>query len=167
MAKRVPPNEKPYRPVEDALVRAVLNPEPPRPQPGSIAKEHLPSPPPRLVGIYSRKEPLAAVAEAAATPQPERLSCEKRVLLTPSEEWELEGLIRDMASQLRTPVKPSHVLRATVTLLRHASEELLKQSRRVGPLKRPPNNDPMALAAFEHYLAQLIDSALRNAPPLA
>jgi hypothetical protein len=25
----------------------------------------------------------------------------------------------------------------------------------------------MALAAFEHYLAQVIDSALRNSPPFA
>jgi hypothetical protein len=74
-------------------------------------------------------------------------------------------LIRDMAAQFHTPVKPSHVLRATVTLLRRSADELVKQSRRVGPLKRPPNNDAMALAAFEHYLAQVIDSAFRNSPP--
>jgi len=42
---------------------------------------------------------------------------------------------------------------------------LVKQSRRVGPLKRPPNNDVLALAAFDHYLAQVIDSALRNTKP--
>jgi hypothetical protein len=96
----------------------------------------------------------------------EKLSHEKRVLLTPTEELEWERLVRDIAAELRTPLKSSHILRATVILLRHASEELVKQSRRVGPLKRPPNNDPIALAGFEHYLAEVIDSALRNAPPL-
>jgi hypothetical protein len=96
----------------------------------------------------------------------EKLTHEKRVLLTPTEEWEWERLVRDIAAELRTPLKSSHVLRAAVILLRHAGEELVKQSRRVGPLKRPPNNDPIALAGFEHYLAEVIDSALRNAPPL-
>src|SRR5438552_13398800 len=165
MGKRVPPHEKPFSPVEEALVRSVLNPQPPRQERRPAPREELHSPPPRLIGIHGRKEVSTPTSERQGTPQPERLSCEKRVLLTPTEEWELEGMIRDMAAQLRTPVKPSHILRATVTLLRHSGEELIKQARRVGPLKRPPNNDAMALAAFEHYLTQVIDSAIRNTPP--
>lgn len=46
------------------------------------------------------------------------------------------------------------------------SDELIKQSRRVGPIKRPPNGDPTALAAFEHYLSQLIETAVWNLKPL-
>ena len=158
MAKRAPPHETPYRPVDDALVRAVLNPEPAAPDPG----EYHPPAPPKLVGIQGRKDAQPA-PEPPAAPAAEKLTREKRVLLTPTEEWELDRLVADMAAQLRTPLKPSHVLRAVVTLLQHAGDELVKQSRRVGPLKRPANNDAVGLAAFEHYLAQVIDSALRNA----
>jgi hypothetical protein len=96
---------------------------------------------------------------------PEKLTREKRLLLTPTEEYELDRLVSDMALQLGTQLKASHVLRSLVMLLRHASEEVLKQGRRVGPLKRPPNHDLLGLAAFEHYLAEVIDSALRNAAP--
>src|SRR5262249_58385352 len=83
---------------------------------------------------------------AAEEPGLEKMSREKRLLLTPSEEREVERLGADMASHLKTPLKTSHVLRATVTLLRHAGDELLRQSRRVGPPKRPPNNHTLALA---------------------
>lgn len=167
MARRVPPNDKPYRPVDEALVRSVLNPEPNQNTAKVLQTPEPFRPPPRLVGLEGRKEAQWPPLEPSTTPGVEKLTREKRVLLTPTEEWELERLISEMAGQLRTPLKPSHVFRATVMLLRHASEELLKQSRRVGPLKRPPNNDVMALAAFEHYLAQVIDSALRNTKPFS
>ena len=34
-------------------------------------------------------------------------------------------------------------------------------------IKRPPNGDMIALAAFEHYLAQVIDVSLRNSRPFS
>lgn len=176
MAKRVPPDEKPYRPLDDALVRSVLAPEA---RPGAAqprAASQAPGPTPvvspdagqtprqKILRLAERRgEVDQAVDEAPAL---EKLSREKRVLLTATEDRELERLVADMAAGLGTALKASHVLRATVSLLDHAREELVKQSRKVGPLKRPPNNDPAALAAFEHYLAQVVEVAIRNTRPL-
>lgn len=178
MAKRVPPDEKPYRPVDDALVRSVLNPEIPEEaeEPAeagaATATAQVVSFPTRQVEPKRQEAPAPKGREPAKSrkeenaPEPEKLTREKRFLLTPTEDRELERLVADMASELGTPLKPSHVIRAMVTVLRHADEELIKQSRRVGPLKRPPNGDATALAAFEHYLAQLIESGIRNSKPL-
>jgi hypothetical protein len=103
---------------------------------------------------------------ALSVPPGEKLSREKRVLLSRSEEREVERLIADMADKLCTPLKLSHVLRATVLLLRQAREEILSESQRVGPFKRPHNGEAEALVAFEHDLAQIIDRSLRNTAPL-
>jgi hypothetical protein len=89
------------------------------------------------------------------------------VLLSRSEEREIERLVADMADKLCTPLKLSHVLRATVLLLRQARPAILSESERVGPLKRPYNGEAEALGAFEHDLAQIIDQSLRNTAPLA
>ena len=84
------------------------------------------------------------------------------MLLTESEEDTLERLVKDMGKRLGTPLKLSHVLRATISLLMHSQDELLKQSEKMGRLKRPPNNDPVALATFEHNLARILDRAIRG-----
>ncbi len=173
MAKRVPPDEKPYRPVDDALVRSVLNPQPmlpeedqeadstePQPSPGTTAETGSP----KVLTLRSRKSEPGE--ERKRKPDLERFTREKRFLLTPSEDKQLDRIVAEIAENLGTAIKPSHVIRAMTTLLWHASDELIKQSRRVGPLKRPPNGDTTALAAFEHYLSQLIDTALRNSKPL-
>lgn len=173
MAKRVPPDEKPYRPVDDALVRSVLNPQPmlseedqetgstePQPSPMTTAETSTP----KVLSLPRRKsEP---EEERERKPEPERFTREKRFLLTPSEDKQIDRLVAEIAENLGTAIKPSHMIRAMTTLLCHASDELIKQSRRVGPIKRPPNGDTTALAAFEHYLSQLIDTAVRNSKPL-
>lgn len=173
MAKRVPPDEKPYRPVDDALVRSVLNPQPmlseedqesgstePQPSPRTTAETGTP----KVLTLPRRKsEP---EEERERKPEPERFTREKRFLLTPSEDKQIDRLVAEIAENLGTAIKPSHMIRAMTTLLCHASDELIKQSRRVGPIKRPPNGDTTALAAFEHYLSQLIDTAVRNSKPL-
>lgn len=170
MSKRVPPDEKPYRPVDDALVRSVLNPPVPIAPEGAGSTEAQPkaetSPAPtaKILSLPTkRSEP---EEERKPKPQSERFTREKRFLLTPSEDRELDRLVADVAEHLGTAIKPSHMIRAMVTLLCHASDELIKQSRRVGPLKRPPNGDTTALAAFEHYLSQLLDTSIRNSKPL-
>lgn len=177
MAKRVPPDEKPYRPVDDALVRSVLNPKPvPTPteeetEPNESTPPAMPavSPgpgaeTPKVLALPRRRSELEE--ERPRKPEPERFTREKRFLLTPSEDKELERLVADVADHLGTAIKPSHMIRAMTTLLCHVGDELIKQSRRVGPIKRPPNGDTAALAAFEHYLSQLIDTAVRNSKPL-
>lgn len=173
MAKRVPPDEKPYRPVDDALVRSVLNPQPmiseedqeadstePQPSPGTTAETSTS----KVLTLPRRKS--ESEEERERKPEPERFTREKRFLLTPSEDKQIDRLVAEIAENLGTAIKPSHMIRAMTTLLCHASDELIKQSRRVGPIKRPPNGDTTALAAFEHYLSQLIDTAVRNSKPL-
>ena len=83
----------------------------------------------------------------------ERLSREKRVLLTRSEEVRLERLVIAMAEKLQTSVKLSHLMRATLTLLQHAESELLRQCELAQAMKRPDNNSPEELLAFEGALA--------------
>lgn len=172
MAKRVSPEEKTWNPVEDRLAQETLNP--------SFPVETVPvqnpaaalSPAPaanRVVKISDHREPAQdeqkteEQAPKTAPAEPiEKLSREKRMLLTESEEDMLEQLVKDMGKQLKTPLKLSHILRATTVLLVHSRDELLKQSEKMGGMKRPPNNDPAGLATFEHNLARLIDRAIRG-----
>lgn len=171
MAKRVSPEEKTWNPVEDRLAQETLRP--------TLAVETAPAPaaapspapaPNRVVKISDHREPAHQVEQKAEELAPkkaeaepvEKLSREKRMLLTESEEDMLERLVKDMGKQLKTPLKLSHILRATTVLLMHSRDELLKQSEKMGGMKRPPNNDPVALATFEHNLARLIDRAIRG-----
>lgn len=174
MAKRVPQDEKPYRPVQEALVRSVMNHQmtehdaapadvaaPPRT--GALL-ETIPAPPRaegEVVGEAQRDD-----QTAAQIPTLEKLAREKRVLLTFSEEREIERLVARVAEELATPVKLSHLLRAYMTLLLHAENEITKRARQGVPLHRPPNGDPVALARFEHRLAQIMSAAFRDAPLL-
>ena len=168
MAKRVPLEEKPYRPVDDALVQSVLHPVlnggGDRPEVVEAVDLSLPPPSLELTALL----PTNPVDDTTVAPRPEleKLSREKRVLLSRTEEREVERLIADMAEPLCTPLKLSHVLRATVLLLRHAREQILTESQRVGPLKRPHNGEATALVAFEYDLAQILDRSLRNSTPL-
>jgi hypothetical protein len=174
MGKRVAPDERPYRPVEEALVRSVLDPqddtslaEPPRTNglphvPRSQATEAIEELPRQgiLAGIHDNGH------DSSQTPTAEKLSREKRVLLTLAEEREIERLVGRVADELATPVKLSHMLRAYMTLLLHAEGEITKRARQTGPLHRPPNGDAVALTRFEHQLAKILSAAFRDAPPL-
>lgn len=97
----------------------------------------------------------------------ERLCREKRVLLTRSEEVRLERLVIAMAEKLKTSVKLSHLMRATVTLLQYAEAELLRQCELAPAMKRPDNNSPEELLAFEGAIAEIVHRALRAAPPFS
>ena len=168
MGKRVPPDEKPFNPVEAALIRSVLAEEPPREEALLINA--------RSVGGASTHSGVAVPADVAPPPKAtreddapapalthEKLSREKRVLLTPSEERELERIVNRVAAELLTPVKLSHLLRACITVLRHAESDIADQARRIGPLSRPSNGDPAALIEFERRLAQILSLAFRDA----
>jgi hypothetical protein len=162
MAKRVSPEEKPWNPVEAQLAHDVLRPK--APTNINIADPPAPSSP-RVVSIDAHRE--QAKPELEGEPkeeakEAEKLCREKRVLLTESEEDTLETLVKSMGKKLGTPVKLSHVLRATISLLMHSQDELIKQSEKMGRLKRPPNNDPVALATFEHNLARILDRSIRG-----
>jgi len=179
MAKRVPQDEKPYRPVDEALVRSVLKgsaleeaTSPPTsskaasPVESSAVSEPVvtESPLPSALALPEGEEPKSQ-QEVTAT-SVEKLSREKRVLLTKSEEREIERFVARLADELETPLKLSHVLRACMVILRHAESEILAQAREAAKLERPSNGDPAALARFEHQLAQILSAALRQAAPL-
>lgn len=174
MGKRVPQDERPYRPVEEALVRAVLT-----HQGGEeVAEANDTDGPQRInrqfvatpVDSSSEREVFSGVPrdrqEIAQAPLVEKLTREKRVLLTFSEEREIERLVARIAEELGTPVKLSHMLRAYMTLLLHAENEIVKRAHQVGPLHRPSNGDALALVRFEQRLAQILSAAFRDAPPI-
>jgi hypothetical protein len=169
MGKRVPEDDKPFNPVEAALVRSVLAQEPPAPEPiTSVTLPPLGQPAasdaeePELTDPAPHEEPRR---EPIINPQnllEGKLRREKRLLLSQPEERELERLVNRIASELATPVKLSHLLRACVTLLRHAEDQIADQARQAGQLTRPSNGDPSALAEFEHRLARILSAAFRD-----
>ncbi len=98
---------------------------------------------------------------------PEKLSREKRVLLSLAEDREFERCVDRIAEGFGgTPVKFSHVIRACLTVIRHAEGEVIRRAQEVGQLTRPPNGDTMALAEFEHELAKVLAQAFHDAPAL-
>ena len=94
------------------------------------------------------------------------LNREKRVLLTPDEERQVERLVDRIGEQLGTSLKLSHLLRACMAVLCHAEPELLRLSAELRPLPRPANGDAVALAQFEQALAKLLSKSLRDAPAI-
>lgn len=191
MAKRAPIDEKPFRPVDEALVRSVMSgmpeggvkPEQNRREGGqalaaasaarsSVAVLEPPTdrsqPSPRVVPMPA-STPTLRRAEAAAVggaePPLERRDREMRVLLTRTEERDVKRLVARLDAELRTPVKLSHVLRACMTMVLHAEEELVEQARRT-TLIRPGNGEAVELAEFERGLAQVFAGAFRDARPM-
>ena len=174
MGKCVPQDDRPYRPVEEALVRAVLTHQ----GDNGGAEANGTDRPQRMnrplgttpVETAQERDVFAGVPrdhqEIAQVPYVEKLTREKRVLLTFSEEREVERLVARIAEELGTPVKLSHMLRAYMTLLLHAENEIVKRAHQVGPLHRPSNGDPLALGRFEQRLAQILSAAFRDAPPI-
>ncbi len=166
MAKRVAQDERPYRPVEEALVRAVMSHQEAEPIVETVNAERAQRTNGPLEAIPTEPPASKTVAVQTPTVTVEKLTREKRVLLSASEEREIEHLISRIAEELGTPVKLSHMLRAYITLLLHAEKEIMKRARQVAPLHRPPNGDPVALASFEQRLAQILSLALRETLPL-
>ncbi len=179
MAKRVPPDEKPYRPVDEALVRSVLRGSPLEETtlPPTTSKAMSPVESSDVAAPVIAESPLTSALALPKGQEPksqpevtatgvEKLSREKRVLLTKSEEREIERFVDRLADELETPLKLSHLLRACMVVVRHAESEILAQAREAEELERPPNGDPVALARFERQLAQILSAALRQAAPL-
>ena len=176
MAKRVSQDERPYRPVEEALVRAVMHHEEAElgvetvEIEGSQRTNGPSKAAPDELSVREKVSPMIQGNDQMAVQTPtvtgEKRTREKRVLLSASEEREIEHLVSRIAEELGTPVKLSHVLRAYMTLLLHAEDEILKRARQAAPLHRPPNGDPVALASFEQRLAQILSSAFRETLPL-
>lgn len=186
MAKRTPIGEKPYRPVDEALIRSVMGGSsavggdndgnaavallsPPATAPAirvTSPTMNTDSIPPRVIPAGPRDS--AGSAEQAAVDSGEFVEPrqrEKRVLLTRSEERDIERMVARLATELGTPMKLSHLLRAGIVMLLHAEGEVMERAKRV-KLTRPGNGNGPELAQFEHGVAQLLSAAFREAIPL-
>lgn len=97
------------------------------------------------------------------TLESERLTRSKRVLISPYEDAELGKLVANIAAEIGTPVKLSHLQRACLRLLHHATPQILAVVR-AAELHRPPNDDADGLADFEEHLAHLLLVAFKKAP---
>jgi len=138
MAKRAKTDGSVFNPVADSLVRAVTSPQP------------------RIVtGYPDNSEGL------------EPLNREKRVLVTASEERDLNTFLLELGAALGTQVQLSHLLRASIELFKHARGEMLEEARKTPSLHRPANVYRIALVTFERRLASLMLAAFRGATPLA
>lgn len=150
MAKRAPKDERPFNPIESALVERVASRSPvyePRNAVPQDEPEALPAPPP-------------------AVPVVKRPSREKRVLLSWEEELALQRLLDQLTETLQTPVKLSNALRSCLILLRHAQGAIVDSAARERNLVRPSNNDQTGIALFEHRLASIFQAAFTSAGKL-
>lgn len=168
---------EPYRPVRASLVSEVLSGASSVPAP---AAQVQPAPAearePRVVAVtppqvaaqrWERSRAASAAPEVEqelVLDRGERLTREKRVMLSVAEEERVEDLVRSIARELKTPVKLSHLLRAFLGVVLRSRDELLAQAR-VKSVERPPNGDTAAIAEFERSLGALLDSAIRLTRP--
>ena len=140
MAKRAPIDEKPFNPIESALVERVSS--------------RLPMPDPRALP-FGGPAGAAVAVEEPPEPAPRRPPREKRVLLSWEEELALQRLLDQLTETLQTPVKLSNALRSCLILLRHAQSDIVDSAARQGTLVRPANNDQTGIAMFEQRLADI------------
>ena len=153
MAKRAPKDEKPFNPIESALVERVASRIP-------LSETH-PAGGSEFTGMATLLEdpPLAP-------PTPKRPAREKRVLLSWEEELALQRLLDQLTETLETPDKLSNALRSCLILLRHAQSQIVTQASRQGTLVRPANNDPTGIAMFEQRLAAIFQAGFSTAGKL-
>lgn len=182
MAKRAK-DQEPYRPVRASLVADVMGassaapalqpveerPAPPRPPVAPMHQAQAPAsrwePRPRVVAPAPAAEPEEQEPVPQLDPR-QKLSREKRYLLSADEEDRIEDLVRSMARELQTPLKLSHLVRATITLITRAQTELVGQARTKAAFTRPSNGDTHGLLRFEAEVAKLLDAAFRMTKPL-
>ena len=149
MAKRAPIDERPFNPIESALVERVSS--------------RLPTPDARPTTHEVTAE--APVIEPLVS-TPKRPPREKRVLLSWEEELALQRLLDQLSATLQTPVKLSNALRSCLILLRHAQEPIIECAAREGNLVRPANNDQTGIALFEQRLAAIFQGGFSAAGKL-
>jgi len=165
MPKKLNPDAKPFQPIEKAFVREALAETPPAPSDAPPARTeesrvvHLP----RGGGAAPERDDEPAPRSA---PHPDRLTRVLKAKVSTNEHVELTRLVNELSLELETPVSTTHVIRALITILRHAEPEVQRRAKQNGPLRRPPNDDLTAIAAFEFRLAKLLSAALRDSKPL-
>lgn len=173
MAKQAPRDEKPFRPVDESLIRAVAlgnsRKEEAKAEDLSLksepevkSEEPLLRIPRQEVGRGSSTVEIKAARErtprkeARTTINTEKLTLEKRMLLSPTESRAFERMVSSLAGELGTSLKMSHILRACTSLVLNSEQEIIRAARESERLVRPPNGDMKALHEFEKKLSKLL-----------
>jgi hypothetical protein len=159
MAKRAPKDERPFNPIESALVERVAS------RITSIPERTaaVPAQAPAAVAPLPEAPPIVLPAATPPVKQPPR---EKRVLLSWEEELALQRLLDQLTETLRTPVKLSNALRSCLILMRHAQAPIVDSASRERSLVRPANNDQTGIALFEQRLAAIFQAGFGAAGKL-
>ena len=150
MAKRAPKDERPFNPIESALVERVASRSPVYEPRDTVVPD-------------APEESVPLPAQPTAPPVIKRPPREKRVLLSWEEELALQRLLDQLTETLQTPVKLSNALRSCLILLRHAQGPIIDCAAQEDRLVRPANNDQTGIALFEHRLASIFQTAFSSA----
>ncbi len=114
-----------------------------------------------------RPEPAqTATTQFTGADESERMSATLRLKVARRDKREFEAFTARLGAALETTLKPSNLLRAMLSVLQNAEPALSDLARRQAPLRRPPNDDAIAYADFEHRLVCAIDAAVRLSAPL-
>lgn len=161
MAKKAPTNDHTFSPIRSGLLHAVLFPT-------SGATDHTLTGPRRSSAtrvdtatdrLPTQNEDPAHTVERMS----KRLTREKRVLISRSEEVALSILVQRLSSNGAVSLTLSHVLRACIALVLQCETELVVRVRSSTQLTRPRNGDQDTLTAFERSLAREVAAAIRHA----
>ena len=156
MAKRSPVDEEPFRPLNSAILNAVVN-HTPKARPAAVDQ------PRHLESVSSKRGEAEEHNRPDTIPSMSRLDQEKRVLFNRAEAQAMDRLINNVSGRLNAQIKLSHIMRALVALLLNAETQIYQRVSERGPLMRPPNGDFAALQRFEREIAFLLAEAIRDA----
>lgn len=163
--------ERPYTPLDESLITQVLQPlapivssatvKPPAAQPDTPEASANPR------AFHDSRADSISRAPPANPPALPRMDCTLRLRVSRQDKREFEAFTARFAAAVDATLKPSNVLRAMLSVLQNAEPVLADLTRHsTHSLRRPPNDDAVAYAAFEHCVVRLIDSAVRRSPPV-
>jgi hypothetical protein len=167
VARRREPGQREYNPLDDARGRFPVD------SMRDLARDVTAAVPdaaePKATGAPEPVTPSPGAAEAAAAVAPsvlEKLTQYNKFLTTPAEKLELERLAARISGALGVSVRSSHLIRACLIQLLHAEPEIIASAEQHGRVKRPSNTETLALAEFDHAIAQILSNGFRQAGPI-
>lgn len=184
MPKRVPKDEKPFRPVATALVQRVMSTTAVATEPRVVSETPAPAhEPPRhvpaeawtpreekVIPIQKTERPRENVKRAETEPSAEKPPLrlpQERFYLSTEEKHEFSAALLRLSKALGTPVKSSNFLRSLIILCKRAEDSIVRRAEeRKGHFYRPANANQVATADFEERLAQVLSVAFHDSPPM-
>lgn len=195
MAKRAPKEEKPFRPLEAALIHNVMmhssleesadsleSSEPSEysvVEVGEVIQKAAPPAKPEapLMQVVPKKvdqhiQAARAVMQAPIAEQPidetfyERKEKEKRFLVSATEEAELNQLVTTLAKELGCTLKLSHIVRACMKAVLNSKDEIIVKAKDNPALIRPANGDLAGIDRFDTELAKMVIAGIKRGQSL-